>query len=205
MLGGNEVAAEGALTIELQSARLPEFDGYFRRLRPATNDRNPWFREVPVVPRGEEPVVPRDDRVVPRSARGSTRRGARGSANARGSASEEPVVPRMPWFRERGTRGSANARGSARRPRGSASTGSARTTAASSWTETPPTSVTTRPRSHTRLVYDYHHTHRRRLPQGNGGDCSWRKTPPRRAPISEQLDPPCDTKLALVQKITFRS
>ena len=104
VLGGNEVAAEGALTIELQSARLPEFDGYFRRLRPATNDRNPWFREVPVVPRddrvvprGEEPVVPRDDRnpwfrevpVVPQG--------------------EEPVVPRMPvvprddrnpWFRE---------------------------------------------------------------------------------------------------------
>jgi len=45
VLGGNDVAAEGALTIELQSARLPEFDTYFRRLRPATNDRNPWFRE----------------------------------------------------------------------------------------------------------------------------------------------------------------
>ena len=45
VLGGNDVAAEGALTIELQSARLPEFDSYFRQLRPATNDRNPWFRE----------------------------------------------------------------------------------------------------------------------------------------------------------------
>ena len=45
MLGGNDVAAEGALTIELQSARLPEFDSYFLRLRPATNGRNPWFRE----------------------------------------------------------------------------------------------------------------------------------------------------------------
>jgi len=45
VVGGNEVAAEGALTIELQSTRLPEFDSYFRQLRPATNDRNPWFRE----------------------------------------------------------------------------------------------------------------------------------------------------------------
>ena len=45
VVGGNEVAAEGALTIELQTIPLPEFDTYFRRLRPATNDRNPWFRE----------------------------------------------------------------------------------------------------------------------------------------------------------------
>ena len=45
VLGGNDVAAEGALTIELQSTRLPEFDNYFRQLRPATNHRNPWFRE----------------------------------------------------------------------------------------------------------------------------------------------------------------
>jgi len=45
VLGGNELAAEGALTIELQTSQLPEFDTYFRRLRPSTNDRNPWFRE----------------------------------------------------------------------------------------------------------------------------------------------------------------
>ena len=45
VLGGNELAAEGALTIELQTTPLPEFDRYFRQLRPATNDRNPWFRE----------------------------------------------------------------------------------------------------------------------------------------------------------------
>jgi len=45
VLGGNEVVAEGALTIELQTTPLPEFDSYFRQLRPATNDRNPWFTE----------------------------------------------------------------------------------------------------------------------------------------------------------------
>jgi len=45
VVGGNEVAAEGALTIELQTTPLPEFDRYFRQLRPATNHRNPWFRE----------------------------------------------------------------------------------------------------------------------------------------------------------------
>jgi len=45
VLGGNDVAAEGALTIELQTTPLPEFDSYFRKLRPATNERNPWFRE----------------------------------------------------------------------------------------------------------------------------------------------------------------
>jgi len=45
VLGGNNVAAEGALTMELQTTPLPEFDSYFRKLRPATNGRNPWFRE----------------------------------------------------------------------------------------------------------------------------------------------------------------
>ena len=45
VLGDNQVAAEGALTIELQTTPLPEFDDYFRQLRPATNQRNPWFRE----------------------------------------------------------------------------------------------------------------------------------------------------------------
>jgi hypothetical protein len=42
---GNDVAAEGALTIELQTNPLPEFDTYFRRLTPETNRRNPWFHE----------------------------------------------------------------------------------------------------------------------------------------------------------------
>ena len=45
VLGGNNLAAEGALTIELQTTPLPEFDRYFRELRPATNVRNPWFGE----------------------------------------------------------------------------------------------------------------------------------------------------------------
>jgi len=35
---------------------------------------------------------------------------------------------------------------------------------------------------------------RRRLPQGNGGDCPGRKTP-HRAPPHEELDPPYDIKL----------
>jgi len=92
VLGGNEVAAEGALTIELQSARLPEFDGYFRRLRPATNDRNPWFREVPVVPRGEEPVVPRDDRVVPRVLGARARLQLRAGPKLRRPASQRDLA-----------------------------------------------------------------------------------------------------------------
>jgi len=46
VLGGNNVAAEGALTIELQTTPLPEFDVYFRQLRPATNERNPWSLQV---------------------------------------------------------------------------------------------------------------------------------------------------------------
>ena len=44
--------------------------------------------------------------------------------------------------------------------------------------------------------------HKRRLPQGNDGDCPRRKTP-HRAPPCEELDPPCDIKLVFVQKITF--
>ncbi|XP_013365940.1 PREDICTED: metabotropic glutamate receptor 3 [Chinchilla lanigera] len=35
----------GALTLELAARRLPQFDRYFRALSPATNLRNPWFRE----------------------------------------------------------------------------------------------------------------------------------------------------------------
>ena len=42
---GNEKAAEGALTIVLQATPIPEFDRYFTSLKPAHNDRNPWFRE----------------------------------------------------------------------------------------------------------------------------------------------------------------
>jgi len=46
------------------------------------------------------------------------------------------------------------------------------------------------------------HAHRRRLPQGNGGDCPRRNTP-HRAPPGEDFDPPYDIKLVFVQKITF--
>lgn len=42
---GRERAAEGALTIELQSTLIPEFDTYFLNLNPQDNTRNPWFRE----------------------------------------------------------------------------------------------------------------------------------------------------------------
>lgn len=42
---GNEQAALGAITIELQSNFLPDFDNYFKSLTPAKNTRNPWFTE----------------------------------------------------------------------------------------------------------------------------------------------------------------
>lgn len=42
---GNEIVAEGALTIELQSATLPDFVDYFLSLKPSVNSRNPWFEE----------------------------------------------------------------------------------------------------------------------------------------------------------------
>ena len=42
---GNNFVAEGALTIELQSEDLAEFDTYFKKLNPFTNNRNPWFVE----------------------------------------------------------------------------------------------------------------------------------------------------------------
>lgn len=42
---GNEDMAEGAMTIELHSTVIPEFDTYFLKLKPGTNKRNPWFKE----------------------------------------------------------------------------------------------------------------------------------------------------------------
>ncbi|CAH1784570.1 unnamed protein product [Owenia fusiformis] len=39
----NELAAEGALTIELQSTPIPAFDTYFMGRTPRNNIRNPWF------------------------------------------------------------------------------------------------------------------------------------------------------------------
>ncbi len=44
-VNNNQLAAEGALTLELQAAALKPFDEYFMSLRPETNTRNPWFRE----------------------------------------------------------------------------------------------------------------------------------------------------------------
>uniref|UniRef100_A0A3P8UVU4 Metabotropic glutamate receptor 3 n=1 Tax=Cynoglossus semilaevis TaxID=244447 RepID=A0A3P8UVU4_CYNSE len=42
---GNEVAAEGAITLELAANPLPEFNRYFLNLNPINNVRNPWYRE----------------------------------------------------------------------------------------------------------------------------------------------------------------
>ena len=40
---GNEVTAEGAITLELAANPLPEFNRYFLGLDPARNHRNPWY------------------------------------------------------------------------------------------------------------------------------------------------------------------
>ncbi|XP_051916201.1 metabotropic glutamate receptor 3 [Hippocampus zosterae] len=42
---GNEVTAEGAITLELAANHVPEFNRYFLSLNPKKNLRNPWFRE----------------------------------------------------------------------------------------------------------------------------------------------------------------
>lgn len=42
---GVEEQAEGAITIELDSHFIPEFDEYMKNLTVETNKRNPWFRE----------------------------------------------------------------------------------------------------------------------------------------------------------------
>lgn len=42
---GNEVTAEGAITLELAANPVPEFNHYFLSLNPAKNHRNPWYRE----------------------------------------------------------------------------------------------------------------------------------------------------------------
>ncbi|ELT87766.1 hypothetical protein CAPTEDRAFT_211789 [Capitella teleta] len=41
----NSEMANGALTIDLQSSVIKEFDRYFKALRPNKNKRNPWFTE----------------------------------------------------------------------------------------------------------------------------------------------------------------
>ncbi|TNN37245.1 Metabotropic glutamate receptor 3 [Liparis tanakae] len=42
---GNEVTAEGAITLELAANPVPEFNRYFLSLDPVKNHRNPWYRE----------------------------------------------------------------------------------------------------------------------------------------------------------------
>ena len=42
---GNEVTAEGAITLELSANPVPEFNRYFLSLDPVKNHRNPWYRE----------------------------------------------------------------------------------------------------------------------------------------------------------------
>ncbi|XP_048512295.1 metabotropic glutamate receptor isoform X2 [Athalia rosae] len=45
LVEGLEDVAEGAITVELQSASYPGFDDYMATLTPETNRRNPWFGE----------------------------------------------------------------------------------------------------------------------------------------------------------------
>ncbi|XP_017126111.1 metabotropic glutamate receptor [Drosophila elegans] len=45
LLEGLEDIAEGAITVELQSEIIEDFDRYMMQLTPSTNQRNPWFAE----------------------------------------------------------------------------------------------------------------------------------------------------------------
>ncbi|KAH8236307.1 hypothetical protein KR032_006873, partial [Drosophila birchii] len=45
LLEGLEDIAEGAITVELQSEIIEDFDRYMMQLTPGTNQRNPWFAE----------------------------------------------------------------------------------------------------------------------------------------------------------------
>ncbi|KAL4617943.1 metabotropic glutamate receptor 3-like [Arapaima gigas] len=42
---GNEMVADGAVTLELAAHPVKEFNHYFQHLDPAKNKRNPWFRD----------------------------------------------------------------------------------------------------------------------------------------------------------------
>lgn len=42
---GNEITAEGAITLELAANPVPAFNRYFLSLNPSKNQRNPWYRE----------------------------------------------------------------------------------------------------------------------------------------------------------------
>ncbi|XP_043493444.1 metabotropic glutamate receptor isoform X2 [Polistes fuscatus] len=45
LVEGLEDEAEGAITVELQSKNIPQFDEYMASLTPENNYRNPWFNE----------------------------------------------------------------------------------------------------------------------------------------------------------------
>lgn len=45
LVEGLEEEAEGAITVELQSEKIPGFDEYMASLTPENNRRNPWFGE----------------------------------------------------------------------------------------------------------------------------------------------------------------
>lgn len=45
LVEGLEEVAEGAITIELESRFIPDFDEYMKNLTVETNRRNPWFKE----------------------------------------------------------------------------------------------------------------------------------------------------------------
>ncbi|XP_014471734.1 PREDICTED: metabotropic glutamate receptor isoform X2 [Dinoponera quadriceps] len=45
LVEGLEEEAEGAITVELQSKNIPDFDEYMESLTPENNRRNPWFGE----------------------------------------------------------------------------------------------------------------------------------------------------------------
>ena len=46
LVEGVEEVAEGAITVELQTTIIKEFDTYMKSLNPSNNKRNPWFNEV---------------------------------------------------------------------------------------------------------------------------------------------------------------
>lgn len=77
LVEGLEEVAEGAITIELESRFIPEFDAYMRNLTVENNRRNPWFKEY------WEDVfqcVVRDDDGAGRAAATATRRSGNGSS-----------------------------------------------------------------------------------------------------------------------------
>ncbi|KAL3189489.1 hypothetical protein MRX96_002796 [Rhipicephalus microplus] len=77
LVEGLEEVAEGAITIELESRFIPEFDAYMRNLTVENNRRNPWFKEY------WEDVfqcVVRNDDGAGRAAATATRRSGNGSS-----------------------------------------------------------------------------------------------------------------------------